>query len=280
MTGLLDALATDPVEVVGGVGEVRVGDVVVLTLSNPAALNALALGTWKRLGALFAQLGADGALRVVVIRGAGGKAFSAGADIAEFPERRMTAAAAFEYNRCIARALDGVISCPAPVVSMVAGLAVGGGCELAAACDVRIASDDSRFGVPIGKLGVTLGHTEARALARLIGPGRLKELVFSGRLLDAAEASAAGLVERVVPRAALHEETAKLVASIVAAAPTTIRSVKAVTEMVARELTPRDVEYLTGLTLTQYAGPELAEGVAAFLERRPPRFSAPDEGGA
>ena len=280
MTGLLDALATDPVEVVGGVGEVRVGDVVVLTLSNPAALNALALGTWKRLGALFAQLGADGALRVVVIRGAGGKAFSAGADIAEFPERRMTAAAAFEYNCCIARALDGVMACPAPVVAMVAGLAVGGGCELAAACDVRIASDDSRFGVPIGKLGVTLGHTEARALVRLIGPGRLKELVFSGRLLDAAEASAAGLVERVVPRAALHEETAKLVASIVAAAPTTIRSVKAVTEMVARELTPRDVEYLTGLTLTQYAGPELAEGVAAFLERRPPRFSAPDEGGA
>lgn len=277
MTALLDALATDPVEAVGGVASVRVGGVAVLTLSNPAALNALALATWKRLGTLFAELGADESLRAVVIRGAGGKAFSAGADISEFPELRMTAAAAFEYNRSVARALDGVIACPAPVVAMVAGLAVGGGCELAAACDVRIVSDDSRFGVPVGKLGVTLGHTEARALARLIGPGRLKELVFSGRLLDAAEACAAGLVERAVPRAALHGETAKLVESILAAAPTTIRSVKAVTEMVARELTPRDAEYLTELTLTQYAGPELAEGVSAFLERRPPRFSARDE---
>lgn len=277
MTALLDALATDPVEAVAGVASVRVGGVAVVTLSNPVALNAMALATWKRLGTLFGELGADESLRAVVIRGAGSKAFSAGADISEFPELRMTAAAAFEYNRSVARALDGVIACPAPVVAMVAGLAVGGGCELAAACDVRIVSDDSRFGVPVGKLGVTLGHTEARALARLIGPGRLKELVFSGRLLDAAEACSAGLVERVVPRAALHDETAKLVESILAAAPTTIRSVKAVTEMVARELTPRDVEYLTQLTLTQYAGPELAEGVAAFLERRPPRFPARDE---
>ena len=279
MTALLDALASDPAEAASGVAAVRVGRVAVLTLNNPAALNAMSLGTWRRLGALFAELAGDGALRAVVIRGAGGKAFSAGADISEFSDKRMTAEAAFEYNRCIARALDGVIACPVPVVAMVAGLAVGGGCELAAACDVRIVSDDSRFGVPIGKLGVTLGHTEARALARLIGPGRLKELVFSGRLLDAAEASAAGLVERVVPRADLHDETAKLVESILAAAPTTVRSVKAVTEMVARELTPRDVEYLTGLTLTQYAGPELAEGVAAFLERRPPRFSGPNESG-
>ena len=277
MTALLDALATDPAEAVGGVAAVRVGGVAVLTLSNPAALNALALGTWQRLGALFVELAADDALRAVVIRGAGGKAFSAGADISEFPERRMSAVAAFEYNRCVAHALDGVLACPAPVVAMVAGLAVGGGCELAAACDVRIASDDSRFGVPIGKLGVTLGHTEARALVRLIGPGRLKELIFSGRLLDAAEACASGLVERVVPRATLHEETAKLVEAIVAAAPTTLRSVKAVTEMVARDLTARDVEYLTQLTLTQYAGPELAEGVAAFLERRPPRFSPADK---
>ena len=277
MTALLDALTTDPSDAVGGVAAVRVGGVAILTLSNPAALNAMALGTWQRLGALFAELGADGALRAVVIRGAGGKAFSAGADISEFPDKRMTAAAAFEYNRCIARALDGVIACPVPVVAMVAGLAVGGGCELAAACDVRIVSDDSRFGVPIGKLGVTLGHTEARALARLIGPGRLKELIFSGRLIDAAEAYDAGLVERVVPRSALHAETVTLVESIAAAAPTSIRSVKAVTEMVARDLTARDVEYLTQLTLTQYAGPELAEGVAAFLERRPPQFPARDE---
>jgi enoyl-CoA hydratase len=191
----------------------------------------------------------------------------------------MTAAAAFTYNRSIARALEAVMACPLPVVGMVRGLAVGGGCELAAACDVRVCSDDSRFGVPIGRLGVTLGLSETRALARLIGPGRLKELLFSGRLVDAAEARAIGLVERVVTRERLAGEVAELVSTIVASAPATMRAAKLVTDTWGRSLAPHDAEALVEATVEAYEGADLREGVAAFLERRPPRFWQPDEKG-
>jgi enoyl-CoA hydratase len=274
--GQLD-LDADPAANEGGHGVLcrRQGPVAVVTLSRPEVLNALGLESWERLGGLFDELGSDTTLRAVVVRGAGARAFSAGADISEFPDRRLTAASASEYNRSIARALDLVMTCPVPVVAMVGGLAVGGGCELAAACDVRVCSDDSRFGVPIGRLGVTLGLSETRALVRLIGPGRLKELLFSGRLVDAAEARAIGLVERVVSRERLPEETGELVAAIVDSSPVTMRAAKLVTETWGRPLTPLDVEVLTQATIDAYDGADLKEGVAAFLERRSPRFSQP-----
>jgi enoyl-CoA hydratase len=262
----------------GGVVCRREGPVAVVTLSRPEVLNALGLESWDRLCGLFGELGSDATLRAVVVRGAGGRAFSAGADISEFPERRLTAATALEYNRSIARALDLVMACPAPVVAMVGGLAVGGGCELAAACDVRVCSDDSRFGIPIGRLGVTLGLSETRALVRLIGPGRLKELVFSGRLVGATEAHAIGLVERVVSRQRLPAETRELVAAIVDSSPATMRAAKLVTETWGRPLTPLDLEVLIQATIEAYDGADLKEGVAAFLERRPPHFWQPNGG--
>jgi enoyl-CoA hydratase len=264
-------------EAQGGVVYRRQGPVAVITLSRPEVLNALGLESWDRLSELFGELGSDTTLRAVVLRGAGERAFSAGADITEFPERRLTAATAFEYNRSIARALDLVMACPAPVVAMVGGLAVGGGCELAAACDVRVCSNDSRFGVPIGRLGVTLGLSETRALVRLIGPGRLKELVFSGRLVGAKEALAIGLVERVVSRQRLPAETRELVSAIVDSSPATMRAAKLVTETWGRPLTPIDVEVLTQATIDAYDGADLKEGVAAFLERRSPCFWQPTE---
>jgi enoyl-CoA hydratase len=264
-------------EAQGGVVYRRQGPVAVITLSRPEVLNALGLESWDRLSELFGELGSDTTLRAVVLRGAGERAFSAGADITEFPERRLTAATAFEYNRSIARALDLVMACPAPVVAMVGGLAVGGGCELAAACDVRVCSNDSRFGVPIGRLGVTLGLSETRALVRLIGPGRLKELVFSGRLVGAKEALAIGLVERVVSRQRLPAETRELVSTIVDSSPATMRAAKLVTETWGRPLTPIDVEVLTQATIDAYDGADLKEGVAAFLERRSPCFWQPTE---
>jgi enoyl-CoA hydratase len=263
-------------EAQGGVVSRRRGPVAIVTLNRPEVLNALGLGSWDRLCGLFSEFGNDDTLRAVVIRGAGGRAFSAGADISEFRERRLTAADAVNYNRSIARALDLVMACPVPVIAMVGGLAVGGGCELAAACDVRICSDDSRFGVPIGRLGVTLGLSETRALVRLIGPGRLKELVFSGRLVDATEACEIGLVERVVSRQQLPTETRELVATIVGSSSATMRAAKLVTETWGRPLTPLDVEVLIRATIEAYDGADLKEGVAAFLERRSPSFRQPD----
>lgn len=268
----LDVALASEVSESAGVATLRTADdVLVVALNRPERLNALDLGAWQALGALFAGEARDAT--AVVVRGAG-TAFSAGADIDEFPARRMTARDALAYNRAIAAALEAVIACPAPVVAMIGGAAVGGGCELAAACDVRVASEAARFGIPIGRLGVTLGPVEARAIARLIGPARLKELVFSGRLVDAGEAREIGLVERVVAADRLVAETVALIDAIRGSAPTTIRATKRVAELAGRSLTPADADLLAELLFSVYEGEELREGVAAFGERREPRFDA------
>jgi enoyl-CoA hydratase/carnithine racemase len=255
------------------------GPLATVTLARPERLNALSLATWARLRDVFTELETAAGLRVVVVRGAGDKAFAAGADISEFPELRLSAVDAQSYNRVLGDALQKIATLALPVIAVVHGLAVGGGCELAAACDVRIASTDARLGIPIGKLGVTLGYVETRVVARLIGPARLKYLLFSGRLVDANEALAMGLVDRVVSPAELEQELSTLVGSILSAAPTTMRAAKVVTDMCDRELGEADAHTLTDLTLAAYDGSDLKEGVAAFLEKRPPQFGAGEPGG-
>ena len=208
----------EPGSVTDHVALERVGSVAVVTLARPEQYNALSLASWRRLGDIFTDLGAEGDLRAVVVRGAGDRAFGAGADIKEFPQVRLSPEDALVYNESIAAALTAVASLAVPVVAMVQGLAVGGGCELAAACDVRLASQQARFGIPIGRLGVTLGYTEADALVRLIGPAALKYLLFSGRLVDADEALRMGLVQRVVATEDLVDETVELLGAVLASA--------------------------------------------------------------
>ncbi|EFD75078.1 enoyl-CoA hydratase echA18 [Mycobacterium tuberculosis GM 1503] len=154
-----------------------------------AGAELLNLASWRRLKRLLDDLAGESGLRAVVLRGAGDKAFAAGADIKEFPNTRMSAADAAEYNESLAVCLRALTTMPIPVIAAVRGLAVGGGCELATACDVCIATDDARFGIPLGKLGVTTGFTEADTVARLIGPAALKYLLFSGELIGIEEAA-------------------------------------------------------------------------------------------
>ena len=259
-------------EAIDGVAVHVDGPVATVTLARPERLNALSLATWSRVRDVFGSLAAVDGLRLVLVRGAGDKAFAAGADISEFPELRLSAADAQSYNRVIGDALNAVAALPLPVIAVVHGLAIGGGCELAAACDVRIASTDARLGIPIGRLGVTLGYVESRVLVRLIGPARLKDLLFSGRLVDASEAMAIGLVDRVVAPAELEQAVDAMVQSIISAAPITMRAAKLVTDMCDRPLGEADVHLLTDLTLAAYDGSDLKEGVAAFLEKRRPQF--------
>ena len=259
-------------EAIDGVAVHVDGPVATVTLARPERLNALSLATWSRVRDVFGSLAAVDGLRLVLVRGAGDKAFAAGADISEFPELRLSAADAQSYNRVIGDALNAVAALPLPVIAVVHGLAIGGGCELAAACDVRIASTDARLGIPIGRLGVTLGYVESRVLVRLIGPARLKDLLFSGRLVDASEAMAIGLVDRVVAPAELEQAVDGMVQSIISAAPITMRAAKLVTDMCDRPLGEADVHLLTDLTLAAYDGSDLKEGVAAFLEKRRPQF--------
>ncbi|BBG03805.1 MULTISPECIES: enoyl-CoA hydratase/isomerase family protein [Pseudonocardia] len=250
----------------------HVDDVAVVTLSKPEARNALSLAGWRRLFTVFTELQGRAGLRAVVVRGAGPDALAAGADITEFPRTRFGAAAATDYNESIARALRAVAAVPVPVIASIHGLAVGGGCELAAACDVRIASTAARFGIPIGKLGVTLGYTETSAVARLIGPAELKYLLFSGEIVTAAEAHRIGLAQRVVEPDELVDTVTALVSRIRAQAPVTIGAAKVVTDMAGRPLTDSDADLLSRLHIAAYDGPDLREGVAAFSERRAPVF--------
>ena len=214
----------------------------------------------------------------MVVRGAGDRAFGAGADISEFPQTRLGSAQALHYNESLARALNAVGTVPAPVVAMANGLAVGGACELAVACDVRVVAEGSRFGIPIGRLGVTLGYAEASAVARVVGPAMLKYLLFSGRIVDADEALRCGLVQRVVPTGQLVAETVALVEAVRASSEVTIRAAKLVADMCGRPLTAKDTEALTRSAVEAYDGADLREGVAAFIEGRAPKFSAEGRG--
>ncbi len=255
----------------------------VVTLSRPAQHNALSLAGWQRLAAVFQELAADPQVRAVVVRGAGDRAFSAGADIAEFPEKRLSPETAAVYNAAIASALQAVQTVPAPVIAMVDGLAVGGGCELAAACDLRVAAEGSRFGIPIGRLGVTLGLTETRAVSAALGRANLMYLVSSGRIIDVAQAAAWGFVQQVVERDQLATEVASLVATIVASSEVTVRSTKVTAYLAGDPTTTDEHTALRAFHEEAYGGPDLKEGVAAFLEGRAPVFTAernPDHGRA
>ena len=246
--------------------------VAVLTLSHPQAQNALNLASWRRLKLLFDDLASEAELRAVVLRGAGEKAFAAGADIKEFPDTRMTVVDATNYNEAVAACLRALTAVPVPVIAAIRGLAVGGGCELTTACDVRIATDDARFGIPLGKLGVILGFTEAEAVARLIGPAALKYLLFSGELIDVADAARWGLVQKVVPAGDLAGVTAKLVGQICRQSAVTMRATKVVANMYGRALTGADTDALIRFSVEAYGGADVREGVAAFSQRRPPNF--------
>jgi enoyl-CoA hydratase len=273
---LNDILGADPPDddVTDGVAVQIAGATAVVTLSRPAAHNALSLASWRRLIHVFDDLAHRDDLRAVVVKGAGGRAFAAGADIKEFPGVRIGASAAIEYNESIAAALKAVHELPVPVIAMIRGLAVGGGCELAAACDVRVADTTARFGIPIGRLGVILGHTEANALVRLIGAAELKYLLFSGGLIDAYAARQIGLLQELVEDPdQLVALTAGLIETILASSEVTIRAAKQVADMCGRGLTDHDTELLARLTVEAYDGPDLKEGVAAFEARRRPDFT-------
>lgn len=260
-----------PGELIDLVGYAEMHRVAVLTLANPKQANALNLAAWQRVAALADRM-ANSDVRVAVLRGIGPKGFSAGADITEFPQKRMTASAALEYNEGVAAALRSLAEVERPVISMLSGMAVGGGCELAAACDLRICADDTRLGIPIGRLGVTLGYAETQIMVRLLGPSRLKLLLMTGELIGAQAAYEFGLIDRVVPRASLEEATARIVIAILSSSAPTIRAAKIITNMAMRDVTDRDTEMLARIAVEIYSGSDLAEGVRAFLDHRAPEF--------
>ena len=242
-------------------------DWAVVRLGNGERRNALSLCDWREITTIFQNWAAQDGPRAVVLRGNGNRAFSAGADIAEFPELRIGINTATAYNAAVSDAINSVTSYPWPVVAMVNGVAVGGGCELAAACDVRIASAAAVMGVPIAKLGVTLGVTETQSLLRLLGPAKLKWLIFTGKLIGADEALRIGLVESVVDESKLTEATAQFVYTVLGGSAETIRATKYVTDLCSRSSVSRDVEQLIRMTAAAYESEGYRQRVLEFLAR-------------
>ena len=250
----------------------RDGAIATVTLNNPARLNALTRAMWAGLGDAMRALSADDGLRCVVLRGAGNKAFAAGADIAEFATERADRAQARDYGNLIHATMQAVARCRHPVVALIEGACVGGGLEVAACCDFRVCGESSRFGVPIAKLGLTMGYGELQGLLALVGKAVATEILLESRVFDAQEALAKRLVNRVVPDDGVERAAYALAQRIADGAPLVARWHK---QYIARLAVTPEVsaaEWEEGFACFDTA--DYREGVAAFLAKRKPAFQA------
>ncbi len=244
----------------------------VLTLNRPKARNAM---TWAMYEGLVAACGAvegDDAVRVFVIRGAGGRAFSAGTDISQFLEFREPEDSV-RYEERIGEVLGTLERVTKPTIAEVSGVAAGAGCGIALTCDLRVATPESTFGIPVAR---TLGNCVPAAafsrLVELIGAGRATDILFTGRLVDAAEAQSIGLVNRVAPADVISETVRDLALEIAANAPLTVRGVKEMGRRLAarRRLAGADA---SDVMQACYTSADFREGVAAFLAKRRPHWT-------
>jgi enoyl-CoA hydratase/carnithine racemase len=247
----------------------RDGPVATVALDRPERMNALNLAMWERLGAAFADLAADPAVRAVVLRGSGTAAFASGADIGEFAAARAAAEAARIYDSTMRRALEAVRTCPKPVVALIFGPCIGAGLALACCCDLRIAAHSGRFGAPVGRIGVAMPLPEVALVRRIAGPAVTAELLLEGRVINAAEALSKGLLTRVAEDA--EAEAYAAARRIAQAAPLSNALHK---RFIARLDDPApwseaEAEECHAILDTR----DHAEGLAAFLAKRKPVFT-------
>lgn len=243
----------------------------IVTINRPEALNALNAEVMQELDSLVNDLSEDDSVKVVIITGAGGKAFVAGADIGEM--RMMSAITGREWGKTGQAVFREIENLPKPVIAAVNGFALGGGCELAMACDIRLASDKARFGQPEVSLGIVPGFGGTQRLARLVGRGLAKEMLFTGGMIDAAEAYRIGLVSKLVPAAELMAEAISLARKIMANAPVAVRLAKAaVNEGLDADL-ETGVAYEAEVFGLCFATADQKEGMTAFIEKRKAGFS-------
>jgi enoyl-CoA hydratase/carnithine racemase len=251
----------------------REGVVATVSIDNAAKLNALTVAMWQELARVMHELSADDTLRCVVIRGAGDKAFAAGADIAEFATVRNTREQVKQYHRHhVHGALQAVAECRHPVVAMIHGPCVGGGLEIACQCDLRIAGESGRFGVPINRLGFSIAYDELVAVLPVVGRAAALEILIEGRVLDAKEAYNKGLLTRVVADVGLADEVQATVKRICTGAPLVARWHKQFIRRLtphAEALTKQEIEDSFAYFDTQ----DFREGYAAFMEKRQPKFN-------
>jgi enoyl-CoA hydratase/carnithine racemase len=242
-----------------------------VTLNRPDKRNALTGAEWQGLRAVAAQLAAEPTLRVVLLQGAGDAAFSAGIDIADMHRNLADPVRMRSMQQAVLDAQADWERLPMPTIAVVRGACTGGGCGLALACDLRLASPDAFFAIPPAKLGLAYSLADTKRLQDLVGPSRAKEILFTGRRIGAEEALALGLINEIVAADALAARADALAREIAGNAPNSVRAAKAVVAMVSSGVlaeTPESRRFYD----ESFGSPEFAEGARAFMEKRPPRF--------
>ena len=247
----------------------RRGRVAVITINRPDKLNALNIKTRQEGAAAFDELREDESCRVVVVTGAGEKAFVAGADIAEFEGRTPVTQRDVMTSRSLFTAVDTFTK---PVIAMVNGYCLGGGCELALSCDLRIASETARFGQPEINLGIIPGGGGTQRLTRLVGEGKAMEMILTGDMIDAQTAFRIGLVNLVVPAADLEAKTMEIAGRIAEKSPIALRMAKEAVKLASRSNLDEGLRREVDLFALCFSSEDKDEGVRAFLEKRKPEF--------
>jgi enoyl-CoA hydratase len=244
-----------------------------LILNNPERHNAISLEMWTAAMEAMQEFAADPAVRVMVMTGAGGKAFASGADISKFKDERQEAAAVAHYQATTQKAYDALLAMPVPTIAMIRGYCIGGGLGLAVCCDLRICTEGSRFALPAAKLGVGYAYAGIRRFIDVVGPAFTKEIFFTARQFDAAEAREMGLVNRVLPDAELEPYVKGYAETIADNAPLTVNAVKFIVSEALKDESRRDIARCAEMVQRCWASNDYHEGRKAFLEKRKPAFT-------
>jgi enoyl-CoA hydratase/carnithine racemase len=244
-----------------------------MAFNNPEKLNAISLEMWEAALEAMADFTADSSVRVMVVTGAGGKAFASGADISKFKDERQEAEAVAHYQATTQHAYSTLQAMTIPTIAMIRGWCIGGGTAAAVCCDIRVCTENAKFGVPAAKLGLGYGLNRAQPLVDLIGPAYAKEMFFTGRQFDAREAERMGLVNRVVADDALESTVEEMARAIAGNAPLTVRCAKLIVAEAMKEADERDVAACERAVAACFASNDYREGQTAFMEKRKPRFT-------
>src|SRR5690242_11975432 len=244
----------------------------IVTFNNPGKRNAMSLDMWEGLGQALIELRDDPDVRVVILTGAGDKAFVSGADISQFEKTRHNAEASEEYSKRSAAQRTLLADYPKPTIACIRGFCLGGGMQLAMLADIRIAASSSQFGIPAAKLGIAYGYDGLKHLVSLVGPSSARLLLYTGMRIDSAEAMRIGLVDRVVANAELWEATLEIARTISGNAPLAIKAAKMTIAEILKDPGERDMEAIKAIGVACMDSEDFREGRQAFMEKRKPQF--------
>src|SRR6202035_4171685 len=245
----------------------------VVTFNNPEKRNAMSLDMWEGLGQALTELRDDPEVRVVILVGAGDKAFVSGADISQFEKSRHNAEASEAYSKKSAAQRALLADYPKPIIACIRGFCLGGGMQVAMSADIRIASDNSQFGIPAAKLGIAYGYDGLKNLVSLVGPSWARLIMYTGMKIDSAEAVRIGLVDRVVPDADLWNATMEIARTISGNAPLAIQAAKVTIAQVLKDPDQRDMDAIRDVGTACMDSEDFREGRRAFMEKRKPKFT-------